>query len=480
MRVARLLFPAIRWDAEQGFDAARSEIDAALDHGVGGFCIFGGEAAAVRSLVTSLRARSEAPLLIGSDLERGAGQQFTGATPLPPLAALGAVGDLEATRAAANLTAREALALGVNWIFAPVADVDFEPENPIVGTRAFGADPKHVAAHVVEWINGCHDAGALCCAKHFPGHGRTVEDSHARLPVVAADRATLDLDLYPFRAAIDAHVDAIMTAHVSYPMLDAAGAPATLSQPIVTGLLRKEMDFGGLVVTDALIMEGVLHAGMDEPAAALMAVAAGCDGLLYPRDVEAVVDALEAASADVLPEFRVMEAIGRIDATAARAVADDSSESWGRAEDAAWVLDRAVSALVVVRGEPRCGRSVDVLTIDDDLGGPYPPPSRAPFAAALRDSGIDVRETASTNGQRDTLVSVYCDIRGWKGRPGLSVEAKRALAAALASQPAATVVLFGHPRLAADLAGNAVLSAWGGEAIMQEAAARWLAVGGAA
>jgi beta-N-acetylhexosaminidase len=175
----RLVFPALRWHSETGFTDERDTIDTALRLGAGGFCIFGGSAAAVSELTASLRQRSHVPLLIGSDLERGAGQQFPEATQLPPLAALGSLDDLTATRHAAELTAREALALGVNWIFAPVADVDLEPRNPIVGSRSFGTDPVRVAAQVAAWIDGCHAEGVLCCAKHFPGHGRTVDDSHA-------------------------------------------------------------------------------------------------------------------------------------------------------------------------------------------------------------------------------------------------------------------------------------------------------------
>lgn len=477
MRVGRLLFPAIRWQHEGGFDAAREGADEALALGVGGFCIFGGTAETVRALTAELRERSTAPLLIASDLERGAGQQFTGATQLPPLAALGALDDLDATRAAANLTAREAIALGVNWIFAPVADVDLEPANPIIGTRSFGAQPSRVAAQVVEWIHGCHDGGALCCAKHFPGHGRTVEDSHAVLPLVDVDRDALRDDLLPFRAAIEAGVDALMTAHVAYLALDPTGSPATLSKPIVTGLLRRTLGFGGLVVTDALIMEGVLRGGLTEPAASVQAVAAGCDALLYPRDLRGVARALDDAVGDALPEVRALEAIGRIDAAAARATTEETAAAFGRAEDAAWVAELAVRTLDVVRGEPRVGRSIDLLTVDDDVGGPYAPPARDRFGAALRAAGVDVRAVEGSYPERDLVVAVYCDIRAWKGRPGLSDDAKRTVAAALAIQPAATVVLFGHPRLAHDLSGDALLAAWGGEAVMQEAAARWLVAG---
>jgi beta-glucosidase-like glycosyl hydrolase len=481
MRVARLLFPAIRWDRDHGWEPARQGIDDALVLGVGGFCLFGGEADAVADLTAELRSRSRSPLLIASDLERGAGQQFAGATQLPPLAAIGALDDVAATRAAANLTAREARALGVNWIFAPVADVDLEADNPIVGTRSFGNDPALVAKHVAEWIAGCHDAGALCCAKHFPGHGRTVEDSHAALPLVEANRDELEADLMPFRAAIAADVDAMMTAHVAYLALDATAAPATLSPAIVTGLLRRSLDFGGLIVTDALIMAGVLGGGLTESRATVHAIAAGCDALLYPQDVAGVARAVEAAVGTDIPENRVLEAIGRIDTAAARA-ADAEGESgggaWGGPEDREWALELGQRTLIALAGAPRVPRSVDLLTIDDDLGGPYPPPSRAAFAEALRAANVDVREASSAHGERDLLVAVYSDIRAWKGRPGLSGAAKQSVADALAAQPAATIVLFGHPRLGTDLRAGQVLAAWGGERIMQQAAARWLVAGG--
>ncbi|HSJ05164.1 MAG TPA: glycoside hydrolase family 3 N-terminal domain-containing protein, partial [Longimicrobiales bacterium] len=284
----RLLFPALRWSPVTGFDHEQAVIEAALGAGAGGFCIFGGDAVAVSALTSSLRQRSRVPLLIGSDLERGAGQQFPQATPLPPLAAIGYLDDLALTRQAGALTAREARALGINWVFAPVADVDFEPRNPIVGTRAFGRDSARVAAHVAAWVEGCRSEGAACCVKHFPGHGRTTEDSHAVLPRVTAGRDVLEEDLRPFRAAVAAGVDAVMTAHVVYEALDAA-APATLSTGILDGILRGELGFAGLIATDALNMAGILAAAAgDETAAATAAVNAGCDAVLYPSDVAAL------------------------------------------------------------------------------------------------------------------------------------------------------------------------------------------------
>jgi beta-glucosidase-like glycosyl hydrolase len=472
MRTTRLLLPAIRWDAATRFAGEARAIDAALARGVGGFVLFGGDTDAVRTLTADLYDRSPEPLLIGSDLERGAGQQFRGATQLPPLAAIGSLDDLSITRQAAALTAREALALGVNWIFAPVADLDIEPRNPIVGTRAFGADPVRVAAHVTAWIEGCRAEGALCCAKHFPGHGRTVADSHETLPTVDATREELETDLTPFRAAVVAGVDAIMTAHVAFPALDPAGVPATLSAPILD-LLRQELGFEGLVVTDALIMKGLL-AGDDEAAAAVKALSAGCDTLLYPADLQAVADAVENAGGKELPRARLARALGRVNAVVAAAPAGGKG-AWGRATDGAWALAIATRSIRFERGSAECPRDFDLLTLDDDLGGPYPPPSRDAFLAGLRDAGFDPRPVAALEPDRPGLIAVYADIRGWKGTPALREAARERLSAALERRPDALVVLFGHARLAPMVPSENLVVAWGGEAVMQRAASRWLA-----
>ena len=183
--VAELVAPAIRWSAAgERYECEGGTIEQALELGVGGFCFFGGRADAARGLITELQAASRVPLLIAADLERGAGQQFAGATGLPPFAALGALDDEAVMERAARLTAREARAIGVNWDFAPVVDIDIEPNNPIVGTRSIGSDPARVGQLAAAWITGCQNEGVVACAKHFPGHGRTVTDSHATLPEV--------------------------------------------------------------------------------------------------------------------------------------------------------------------------------------------------------------------------------------------------------------------------------------------------------
>jgi beta-glucosidase len=469
-RAARLLFPALRWHAETGFGHEEAAIERALRAGVGGFIVFGGNAHAVRELTESLQSQSAFPLLIGADLERGAGQQFAGATPLPPLAAIGYIDDLATTRSAGELTGREARALGLNWIYAPDADLDLETDNPIVGTRSFGSEPTTVARHVGAWIDGCHAAGVLATAKHFPGHGRTTRDSHTELPRVEASRNDLDVDLTPFRSAVVHRVDAIMTAHVSFPALDVSGTPATLSRTIITDLLRNELRFSGLVVTDAINMKGVSPEADDQGETATRALIAGVDCLLYPTEFDAVLDAIDNAVAGArLPQKRIDESIERIEAAVARP--SDTTGLWGLDRDRDWSLDLGVRAVHVVRGSPQLNDgTIKLLTIDDDLGGPHPAPPRDDFARTLIAAGFSVQDI--NDGDRSNLIAVYCDIRGWKGRAGLAPALLEKLNSVV-DEPT-TIVLFGHPRLANSFNGNHVMSAWGGEPLMQQAAALWL------
>src|SRR5690606_11182580 len=287
-------------------------------------------------------------------------------------------------------------------------------------------------------------------------------------------------------------VDSVMTAHVAFPALDPSGLAATLSPAILGGLLRGELGFGGIIVTDAMIMEGVLESGHGEATAAVSAVAAGCDALLYPADVRLVADAVAGAVGREIPESRANEAIRRIEEASARAdaaVARGWMEAtradgrdrgaWGAAGDRAWALEIARRSLVAARGTPRLpATEVRVVTVDDDVGGPYPPGPRDTFPNTLRARGVDVVESGVTPADRPTIIALYADIRAWKGRPGISAGARDAAATALAGAGSGIVVLFGHPRLAAELPdGVPVLAAWGGEPLMQEAAAEWLAAG---
>ncbi|MEP7383248.1 MAG: glycoside hydrolase family 3 N-terminal domain-containing protein [Gemmatimonadota bacterium] len=477
--LAQLLLPAIRWDAERGFDAASAEIERALAIGVGGFIVFGGDSTAVAALTAQLRAASGHPLLIAADLERGAGQQFVGCTQLPPLAAIGSLGDALAPRVAGRLTAREALALGVNWTYAPVADLDLEPNNPIVGTRSLGDDPVTVSAAVSDLVEALQEEGMLACAKHFPGHGRTTTDSHAVLPVVHASREELQLDLAPFIAAIDAGVASIMTAHVAYPAFDPSGAPATCSRAIVHGLLRETLGFEGLIVTDALIMGGVQEEG-GEGHAATRAITAGCDLLLYPASPSAALHGLQMAAGRTVSRAQLDASLARRDHWARWAATPDRArplQATDRAEGRA-LIDRVVHLL---RGTiPPLGPRVGVAIVDDDLGGPYPPPSRQPLLDALGAAGVTAEvELHPAAGTHPLVIALFGDIRAWKGRPGYSPAAldrvRQLVAAARARRRDVYLAQFSHPRLAAELPADLpVLCAWGGERAMQEAVARRL------
>jgi beta-glucosidase-like glycosyl hydrolase len=479
--VAELIAPALRWNASaERYDCEGGTLDEALDVGVGAFCFFGGRADAARELIAELTARTRVPLLIAADLERGAGQQFAGATGLPPLAALASLDDLDVMRRAARLTAREARAIGVNWDFAPVVDLDIEPNNPIVGTRSFGSDPTRVGELAAAWVESCQGEGVLACAKHFPGHGRTVRDSHATLPEVATARDDLlNTDIVPFRAAIKANVASVMSAHVSFPALDPDGTPATLSRRILVNLLRRELGYEGLVVTDALIMEGARVAD-GEAGGALRALNAGCDMLLYPVSFVPLARALEDAVADGrIAAERVRQAIGR-----RRQWCEWTGTSPQNAVDLAdveWARDVARDVVHVVKGRRTAtSRTIELTVIDDDIGGPYPPPSREPLRNALREAGFEIHQDgAGASREVPLIVALFGDIRAWKGRPGYSESArssvKDAVAAARKSKRKVIVLQFSHPRLAAELDAPAIVWAWGGEAVMQRAAAAWLA-----
>ena len=282
---------------------------------LGGLVLFNGDRDVTPKTLARLQAQSPYPLLVTADMERGAGQALRGATVFPHAMAYSALGEqAEAlAEASAQASAREALAGGIHVTFSPVADVNTNARNPIIATRAFGSRPEEVARLARAYLRGCQKEGLLTAAKHFPGHGSTEEDSHAELPVVGRTRSELEaIDLVPFRAAIEADVDLVMTAHVAFPMLDERGLPATLSRPILHDLLREELGFRGPVITDSLLMGAVREAypSMGEQAVALLQ--AGVDILLDVPEPESAVEGLVAAvEAGTLSEARLGEACRR-------------------------------------------------------------------------------------------------------------------------------------------------------------------------
>ncbi len=473
--LARLVFPSLRARSTPNpFEHETGKIEAALQAGVGGFILFGGDRDAVRVLSAELRRAAGRPLLIGADLERGPRQQVQGLTELPPPAALGHFGDLDTTRLTGIITGTEAKFVGINWVFAPVCDLDIESRNPIVQTRSFGAEPEIVGEHAAAWIGGCQEHGALACAKHYPGHGRTTQDSHATLPRVTTPFPELaETDLVPFAAAVRAGVGSVMSAFVSYPGWDRSGRAAGFS-PTILGYLRDTLGFGGLVVTDALIMAGATAREAEAPATAT-AVAAGCDALLYPEDFPSVIAALDAAVGRAIPTTRADEALARYERAVAawdRGADQGEPDFAGHAEFADRLADRVT---MMVRGDPPQVRSaVTVSVIDDDVGGPYTVGPRDVFHETLRGRGVPVVVGRGTGGAGGTrIVLVYAEPRSWKGRAELG---PRSLAQLRRLAPGAgLVILFAHPRLAHQIPGDvAILCCWHGQPLMQRAAARWV------
>jgi len=249
-------------------------------------------------LLNRLQHDSKLPLLVAADFELGVSNRLRGSTGFPNAMAIGATGKPNYAEAFGRITGEEARAVGVHWNFFPVADVNSNPDNPIINTRSFGEDPASVGEMVAAYIRGAHSAGFLTTAKHFPGHGDTATDSHLGLAQVTGNRARLDaVELPPFRKAIASGVDAVMVAHVTVPALDPTpNAVATVSPTIVTELLKNQLAFKGLVITDALDMAGLtrLYAN-DIGREAVDAFKAGNDMLLIPPDLDAAYRAVLAA-----------------------------------------------------------------------------------------------------------------------------------------------------------------------------------------
>jgi beta-N-acetylhexosaminidase len=304
-KIAQLVVPWIpgtyaAYDAEA---FARMEMWVDSLH-VGGLIVSVGSPLDIAAKLNRLQERSALPLLIASDLEGGTSIRFNGGTPLPPNMGVGATGSDSAAYEMGRITALEGRAVGIHLAFAPVADVNNNPDNPIINTRSFGEDPATVGRMVAAEVRGLQDNGMLATAKHFPGHGDTGTDSHLALPVIASDWSRLDsVELVPFRSAIAAGVKVVMSAHIALPGIDPGQLrPGTVAHNVLTGVLRDSLAFDGLVVTDALDMGGITSAyGAD---ASLRAFLAGADLLLQPADPGAAIAAMEVALArgDITPE----------------------------------------------------------------------------------------------------------------------------------------------------------------------------------
>lgn len=296
-KVAQLVMPWLLGDYVPADDPSMRRAYAWVDSlQVGGIIISTGTPLDVASKLNALQRRAPLPLLIAADFEGGIVMRIAAGTAFPTQMGIGATGRTEDAYQLGRITAREGRAVGVHLAFAPVADVNSNPANPIINTRSFGSDAQDVARFVAATVRGMRDGGILSTAKHFPGHGDTETDSHLSMPVITAPWARFDsLELVPFRAAIDAGVDAVMSAHIALPALDnGSRLPGTLSPAILTGILRDSLHFTGLITTDALDMGGIAkEVSADE--AVIRAFEAGSDLLLMPADPGAAITAMTRA-----------------------------------------------------------------------------------------------------------------------------------------------------------------------------------------
>jgi beta-N-acetylhexosaminidase len=449
-------------------------------HRVGGMVIFGGEAYETALLNNALQSLADVPLLIASDLERGAGTQITGATLFPTIMGLGAADSEDLAYEMGKYTAIEGRALGIHMTYAPVVDVNINPDNPIINTRAIGENPEQIGRLAAAFIKGCQDNGMIATAKHFPGHGDTDLDSHILLPVIKADRERLEkVELSPYRRAIEAGVGAIMVSHLVVPALDPTpNLPATLSYAILTEFLRKQMGFRGLIVTDAMEMGGVANS-YTPTEAALKAIQAGCDMVLLPLETEKVVEFLkEQVRTGVLSAERIdasarriLEAKARLGLHRNRYVDVASLPLKLGQKDA---LDQALktfeAAATLVKNDGRIvplkpETKVAVFSLSSDRGDYF---AGRTFASAVKaraprteiyyadaDTGQEYLDDAFSKaaGADVYLCGLFSSLSAWKGSVGLDAKHTALIKKLKETGKPVVVVSFGSPYFLRDFPG---------------------------
>ncbi len=491
------------------FGGAEAVPDVLLNPAYGNVIL--GQPLALASTLNRLQAISPVPLLTSADFEYGAGMRIGGATRFPRAMALGAAGDAQLAFESGRITAIEGRAMGVHLNFAPVADVNNNARNPVINTRSFGEDPATVGTLVSAYVRGLQQGGMIATLKHFPGHGDTEVDSHLGLPIITHPRERLEqTELPPFLAGIAAGADAVMVAHIELPALDPEKGPATFSRPVTTGLLRRDLAFGGLIVTDSMKMSAITR--MASPGqAAVKAVQAGADLVLDSPDPVAAFTAVRAAvetgqiDRGALDQTvrRILTVKARLGLHKTRAVSVDAvplSVGGRRHRDVA----RAISerALTLVKDERNQvplsvvrGGSVLYLSVLDELSGwRIAAPSRT-FIPELKKrwpktQSIEVSDR-STSNELDlvramaarfdaVVVGIFVRVSSASGRIDLAPGVVRLLqdiarGTAGRSQPMVGV-FFGSPYVAADVrAMPAQLLTYDFSDLAEESAVRALA-----
>ncbi len=280
---------------------------------VGSFIVFGGERRQLKEATKDLQRNSKIPLFFACDAERGVGQMVSGATRFPFTMSLGAIGDEDLVYRQARFIAKEMKDCGLNLVFAPVVDVNTNPENPIINVRSYSDDPFHVSRLGAAFINGCQYEGVMACAKHFPGHGGVEIDSHVTLPTSPQSRDGFwKCDLVPFKTAIESDVASIMIAHLAVPGIDSSGVPATISPEVIQRLLIRDLCFKGLVITDSFHMGAITELGKEEDVVRC-GILAGADIILDPRQPVNLIERLvEMVKTKEIPEHLLDSVVKKI------------------------------------------------------------------------------------------------------------------------------------------------------------------------
>jgi beta-glucosidase-like glycosyl hydrolase len=387
--------------------------------GIGGFILFGGDKYEVGKFIEKLQSIAELPLLIASDIERGVGQQAEGATIFPPQMAVGAAfgRDSDAESMIANAVraiAAEAVDTGINMPLIPVMDVNRDPDNPIICTRAFSDNPADVAWFGSIYIRTLEDAGLISCAKHFPGHGDTGIDSHISLPVISKGREDLmNVDIAPFREAVKAGTGSFMIGHLSVPALDSL--PATLSKKIISGLLRIELGFEGLIITDALNMNA-----LDEfDNVPVMCMNAGADILLHPADADEVVESLIIGiDSGEIEEEKINDALNRI-------CRFRSGINTLQKTDIDFTKHQEIASLI-------SDNDVDMDALKNFMHG----------AGILNTGDPDLR---NARFNETTVFALFTNVAAWKGSSGIRDEDIQIIKQAVKKAGQSIVISFGSP-----------------------------------
>ncbi len=435
------------------------------DLGVGGVIFLGGSAAELAHRCQTLQTQAPIPLLLAADIEEGVGQRFSGAVEFPPPLALAEIAKTQPglaqdyARQMGACTAREALGIGLNWVLGPVVDVNNNPSNPVINVRAFGETPEIVGQLASAFIQGARTYPVLTAAKHFPGHGDTATDSHLELPVLAHDcRRLEEVEWPPFRVAISAGVDSVMSAHLLIPSLDET-YPATLSYQALTTELRENMGFKGLIVTDALVMGAIANRyGANQ--APVMAVKAGADILLMPVDppgaIQAVVEAVESGE---ISRERIEASVTRIFQAKTRIFehqhpynldALSQASDWQLSAD---ILNAAqiISNSFIQPLENKTG--INCLIVDDLLQQDLIN-RRAPAVKLAAEFGFTQRELidrytplshCELPPEQPTLIQIFSRGNPFRGLAGLSQQAQTKLKTLLDSGKLAGIVIYGSP-----------------------------------